>query len=341
MRAAFFSAPSRALQTSLALDVRVLVLLWLFQSNKMGGHGGLNILPQKSWNVYSQRNRARVAADEAQAATDAANARVAEAAELARQNLQQMRARAAGEAGSSSDLPPPPSEHVNFFADLEAAERHAERDAARKREEARLVARLMPDLDLGKSAREPRPWYAQPQAPEEVAHAHEAPAPPVALELLPQMLEEEETRRKAHGGGREESSRSSGERKRRRRDGGGSDDDDDDGGKRGSRHHKHKKHHKRSRHERGRGDAPSADEAAADREALARLRQERIERERREQRKSMAPPALPDTRGRAGAAAATGGRAEDQRSQEALKAKFFELTSQSVKLKPRERGGRR
>ena len=176
MPVCYLFAPRRRerLQTSLALDVRVLVLLWLFQSNKMGGHGGLNILPQKSWNVYSQRNRARVAADEAQAATDAANARVAEAAELARQNLQQMRARAAGEAGSSSDLPPPPSEHVNFFADLEAAERHAERDAARKREEARLVARLMPDLDLGKSAREPRPWYAQPQAPEEVAHAHEA-----------------------------------------------------------------------------------------------------------------------------------------------------------------------
>ena len=28
----------------------------------MGGHGGLNILPQKSWNVYSAKNRARVAA---------------------------------------------------------------------------------------------------------------------------------------------------------------------------------------------------------------------------------------------------------------------------------------
>ena len=50
----------------------------------MGGHGGLNILPQKSWNVYGARNRARVAEDEAQAAIDAQNARVAEAAEYAR-----------------------------------------------------------------------------------------------------------------------------------------------------------------------------------------------------------------------------------------------------------------
>lgn len=32
----------------------------------MGGHGGLNILPQKSWNVYGQRNRQKVAEDEAE-----------------------------------------------------------------------------------------------------------------------------------------------------------------------------------------------------------------------------------------------------------------------------------
>ena len=38
--------------------------------NKMGGHGGLNILPQKSWNVYNRDNRQRVADDEAQGAID-------------------------------------------------------------------------------------------------------------------------------------------------------------------------------------------------------------------------------------------------------------------------------
>jgi hypothetical protein len=32
----------------------------------MGGHGGLNILPQKSWNVYGQKNRQKVAEDEAE-----------------------------------------------------------------------------------------------------------------------------------------------------------------------------------------------------------------------------------------------------------------------------------
>ena len=33
----------------------------------MGGHGGLNILPQKKWHVYNQDNRERVEADERRA----------------------------------------------------------------------------------------------------------------------------------------------------------------------------------------------------------------------------------------------------------------------------------
>jgi hypothetical protein len=36
----------------------------------MGGHGGLNIIPQKSWNVYSAKNKAKVARDEQQQRND-------------------------------------------------------------------------------------------------------------------------------------------------------------------------------------------------------------------------------------------------------------------------------
>lgn len=35
----------------------------------MGGHGGLNILPQKKWNVYNYDNRAIVDRDKKQAET--------------------------------------------------------------------------------------------------------------------------------------------------------------------------------------------------------------------------------------------------------------------------------
>ncbi|KAL1318153.1 hypothetical protein HN51_070425 [Arachis hypogaea] len=36
----------------------------------MGGHGGLNILPQKRWNIYNYENREKVRRDEEQAARD-------------------------------------------------------------------------------------------------------------------------------------------------------------------------------------------------------------------------------------------------------------------------------
>lgn len=36
----------------------------------MGGHGGLNILPQKSWNVYGWKQRQKTARDEEIAAEE-------------------------------------------------------------------------------------------------------------------------------------------------------------------------------------------------------------------------------------------------------------------------------
>ena len=62
----------------------------------MGGHGGLNILPQKSWNVYSRKNRERVAQDEARAAQEEQDAAFAAASDKAGLNLMVMRARAGG-----------------------------------------------------------------------------------------------------------------------------------------------------------------------------------------------------------------------------------------------------
>ena len=57
----------------------------------MGGHGGLNILPQKSWNVWGQRNRQKVDEDEAkQAAKDAELRKRQEQAERA-DRLQKLR----------------------------------------------------------------------------------------------------------------------------------------------------------------------------------------------------------------------------------------------------------
>ena len=40
------------------------------RSDAMGGHGGLNILPQKSWNVYGWKQRQKTARDEEIAAEE-------------------------------------------------------------------------------------------------------------------------------------------------------------------------------------------------------------------------------------------------------------------------------
>lgn len=90
----------------------------------MGGHGGLNILPQKSWNVYGQKQRDRVRRDE-----EAHAARIAEehadALDAARDaRLGELR-RAKVERGVDEDARRDVSVsghgHVNLFAEEEAA----------------------------------------------------------------------------------------------------------------------------------------------------------------------------------------------------------------------------
>lgn len=94
----------------------------------MGGHGGLNILPQKRWNVYNFDNREKVRLDEEAAAREEQlkrdDARKRDT-ELRLEKLRQAR----GLASSSSNLAPKPpsseskpetrsendSNHINLF----------------------------------------------------------------------------------------------------------------------------------------------------------------------------------------------------------------------------------
>lgn len=86
----------------------------------MGGHGGLNILPQKSWNVYGQKQRDRVRRDEEAHAARIAEEH-AEALDAARDaRLGELR-RAKVERGVDEDARRDVSGHVNLFAEEEAA----------------------------------------------------------------------------------------------------------------------------------------------------------------------------------------------------------------------------
>jgi hypothetical protein len=106
----------------------------------MGGHGGLNILPQKSWHVYNRDNRQRVARDEAEHADKerevAERHAAAEREALAKTLKARARQRHGGAANINLDapaalpapenpaglpiLPPPPADDA--MAALEAAQ---------------------------------------------------------------------------------------------------------------------------------------------------------------------------------------------------------------------------
>ncbi|PWA50686.1 hypothetical protein CTI12_AA473100 [Artemisia annua] len=86
----------------------------------MGGHGGLNILPQKRWNVYNFDNREKVRKDEEAAAKDDQLKR-----EQSRKHDTQLRLHQIRQAkGLTSSSAPPPveeeveersSKHINLF----------------------------------------------------------------------------------------------------------------------------------------------------------------------------------------------------------------------------------
>ncbi|GER28044.1 hypothetical protein STAS_03794 [Striga asiatica] len=78
----------------------------------MGGHGGLNILPQKSWNVYNYENREKVRRDEEAAAKEEQlkreQARKRDS-ELRLEKLRQVRGSAGQASARSADEEPLPS----------------------------------------------------------------------------------------------------------------------------------------------------------------------------------------------------------------------------------------
>ena len=69
----------------------------------MGGHGGLNILPQKKWNVYNPDNRLKVAKDEAAHAAKEAEKQRKQSIAEAEARLTHMRQRSAARMGRSEE----------------------------------------------------------------------------------------------------------------------------------------------------------------------------------------------------------------------------------------------
>lgn len=81
----------------------------------MGGHGGLNILPQKRWNVYNFDNREKVRKDEEAAAKEEQIKREQSRKRDAEFRIEQLR-QARGLASPTLSKPEPKkSNHINLF----------------------------------------------------------------------------------------------------------------------------------------------------------------------------------------------------------------------------------
>ncbi|KAK9819696.1 hypothetical protein WJX72_001330 [[Myrmecia] bisecta] len=154
----------------------------------MGGHGGLNILPQKSWNVYGRENRLKVARDEAKYEEEERVKREkhTEAERAYRHKLLLQRARGTDQAvDTSSDAlpstsavveaaepaPPAKPQHINFFEEQEARDMHPDVKEEKKAERRRRGdpdtqtsdARFDERFKLGFGLYEPanQPWYSK------------------------------------------------------------------------------------------------------------------------------------------------------------------------------------
>lgn len=283
----------------------------------MGGHGGLNILPQKSWNVYNRDNRQRVADDEAKLAAEEAAAAREEARTRATAGLQKLRKRAKLQETEAA-----PQEHVNLFYVEERAQGNLEHQMEKKLEDARLVARVMPDLQLDRSSREPAPWYTTYSelgtVPEPDAAPSAPPRPQAAALHFPNSIEPQ--RIKPGPAGSRDEPKPHKEHKRHKHD---------KGHKRDKAHRRDKEHrdHKKDReHKRKRAPEGGAPDDAA---LMHRLRQERQERERHEQQRARSVVAY----GQPEEACRTADRTQ-QVAQD-----FLQKTGQVVSLKPRPPGG--
>ncbi|KAG1362180.1 leukocyte receptor cluster member 1 [Cocos nucifera] len=87
----------------------------------MGGHGGLNILPQKRWNVYNYENREKVRRDEEAAAREEQLKREESHrrnAEFRLEHLRQARGLSSSSSSAAAAAPSSDSRHINLFDGL-------------------------------------------------------------------------------------------------------------------------------------------------------------------------------------------------------------------------------
>ena len=133
----------------------------------MGGHGGLNILPQKSWNVYGRKQRERVRRDEEQLEREQREEAARKEEEEKEKRLRALRGekeeeeeeeeKESGQEGRVENGHE--NKHVNFFEEHEKALASLERKQKAKKSEEDEGNRLG-----GSGTHLRQPWYAKSDA---------------------------------------------------------------------------------------------------------------------------------------------------------------------------------
>jgi hypothetical protein len=119
----------------------------------MGGHGGLNILPQKSWNVYGRKQRERVRRDEEQLEREQREEAARKEEEEKAKQLRALRGHKDEEEEKEKESV---NKHVNFFEEHEKALASLERKQKAKKSEEDEANRLG-----GSGSHLRQPWYAK------------------------------------------------------------------------------------------------------------------------------------------------------------------------------------
>eukprot|EP00658_Telonema_sp_P-2_P062636 TRINITY_DN5131_c0_g1_i2.p1 TRINITY_DN5131_c0_g1~~TRINITY_DN5131_c0_g1_i2.p1 ORF type:complete len:258 (-),score=74.46 TRINITY_DN5131_c0_g1_i2:270-1043(-) len=130
-----------------------------WQGFSMGGHGGLNILPQKSWNVWNRDNIEKVRKDEKEHAEAEAAKRKQTLDVQFEGKLQELRAKKRKrpspekdgyDGGDVGELAlPDDGGHVNLFAEEEAADGNEE--YAKEKAQEELAEKKRWQVQLGRS----------------------------------------------------------------------------------------------------------------------------------------------------------------------------------------------
>ena len=126
-------------------------------SISMGGHGGLNILPQKSWNVYGRKQRERVRRDEEQWEREQKEEAEKKEEEERAKRLRALRGEKE-EGGEEKEIGRESltNKHVNFFENHEKALESLEKKQKAKKSEEDEGNRLG-----GSGSHLKQPWYAK------------------------------------------------------------------------------------------------------------------------------------------------------------------------------------